>query len=59
MTRLIGHRVSVSGIVSSTFGVRVPPVHEKRTPPATAMALVRRKRRRLSGIGWRSSRVCP
>jgi hypothetical protein len=34
-------------------------VQEKSTPPATAIALVRRNRRRLSGIGCRSSCSIP
>ena len=55
MTRLIGHRVSTAGTGSSTFGVGFPPVQANSTPPATAMALFWRKRRRLTGDGCRPS----
>src|SRR5438093_2870602 len=56
MTRLTGQWVSIRSGASVTTGVFLPPVQEKSTPPAIAIAEAVRNRLRGTGKGWMSPR---
>jgi hypothetical protein len=52
----MGHRVSMVGVVSVTFGMILPPVQENNVAPAIPIAdRVRNRRRDIRSCGTRSN----